>query len=102
QPDVAQREQLWRGMFPPRAPRAEDIDFTFLARQFELAGGDIRNVVLDAAFLAAQDGGRIGMPHLVQALARQLTKQGRTAALSDFQRYYPLLHVANRTGEIAR
>ncbi len=91
QPDAAQRELLWRGMIPPRAPRAEDIDFAFLARQFEFAGGDIRNVVLDAAFLAAQDGGSIGMPQLVQALARQLTKQGRTPAMSDFQRYHPLL-----------
>jgi hypothetical protein len=98
QPDAVQRELLWRGMFPTRAPRAEDIDFAFLARQFELAGGDIRNVVLDAAFLAAQDGGRIGMPHLVQALARQLAKQGRTPVRSDFQRYYPLLQDATRAG----
>jgi hypothetical protein len=89
QPDAAQREQLWRGMFPPRAPRAEDIDFAFLARQFELAGGDIRNVVLDAAFLAAQDGGSIGMPQLVQALARQMAKQGRMPSITDFQRYFP-------------
>jgi hypothetical protein len=95
QPDTAQRELLWRGMFPPRAPREADIDFAFLARQFELAGGDIRNVVLDAAFLAAQDGGRIGMSQVVQALSRQIAKQGRTAVLSDFQGYYALLHAAN-------
>lgn len=98
QPDAAQREQLWRGMFPTQAPREPDIDYAFLARQFEFAGGDIRNVVLDAAFLSAHAGQRIGMPQLVQALARQMTKQGRTAALSDFQRYYPLLHATNGAG----
>jgi hypothetical protein len=95
QPDAAQREQLWRGMFPTQAPREPDIDYAFLARQFELAGGDIRNVVLDAAFLSANAGKRIGMPQLVQALSRQMTKQGKTAVLSDFQRYYPLLHATN-------
>ena len=82
-PDATQREQLWRGMFPSTAPLAADVNFEFLARQFELAGGDIRNVVLDAAFLAAQDSGRIGMPHLVQALARQMGKQGKAATLTS-------------------
>lgn len=91
QPDIAQRERLWRGMFPAEAPLADDIDFDFLARGFELAGGDIRNVVLDAAFLAANDSHRIGMPQLVQALARQWTKQGRHPSPADFQRYYPML-----------
>src|SRR6185503_13735567 len=51
-PDAASRERLWRGMFPDSAPVADDIDFGFLGRQFELSGGDIRNVVLDAAFRA--------------------------------------------------
>ena len=48
----------------------------FLAKQFPLAGGDIKNVALDAAFLAAQDGRVITMKQLVQALARQMMKQG--------------------------
>ncbi len=100
QPDISQREQLWRVMFPQRAPRAADIDFSFLARQFELAGGDIRNVVLDAAFLAAHDGRSIGMPQLVQALARQMAKQGKTVTLTDFQRYFKLLQGANGNGVV--
>jgi AAA+ superfamily predicted ATPase len=91
QPDVTERERLWRGMFPAEAPVSDDIDFAFLARQFELAGGDIRNVVLDAAFLAAGDRQPIGMPQLVRAVARQLTKQGKSAPPSTFQRYHALL-----------
>jgi hypothetical protein len=91
QPDVTQRERLWRGIFPAAAPLADDVDFAFLARGFELAGGDIRNVALDAAFIAAHDGQVIGMRQLVQALARQMTKQGRTPSPSDFQRYYALM-----------
>lgn len=95
-PDAVQREQLWRGMFPNAAPLDEDIDFGFLARQFELAGGDIRNVVLDAAFLAACARQSIGMWHIVQALSRQLAKQGKSPSLNDFQRYFSLLHPDER------
>ena len=91
QPDVADRERLWRGMFPEEAPLAPDIDFAFLARQFELVGGDIRNVVLDAAFLAAEERGPIGMRQLVRAVHRQLMKQGKSPSWSDFQRYHHLI-----------
>ena len=90
-PDAPQREALWRGMFPAAAPLADDLDFAFLARQFELAGGDIRNVALDAAFLAACGDRRIAMRHLVKALARQWAKQGRTPTRAEFQRYYEWL-----------
>lgn len=91
QPDVVLRERLWRGMFPPEAPVDDEVDFPFLAKQFELAGGDIRNVVLDAAFLAASENVRIGMSQVVRALAHQVTKQGKTTSPSAFQRYHALL-----------
>ena len=84
-------EALWQVMFPREAPLGEDIDFDFLAPQFQLAGGDIRNVALDAAFLAAQSGQVISMQRLVQALARQLDKQGRIASIAEFREYHVLL-----------
>src|SRR5262249_13768281 len=55
-PDAASRERLWRNLFPADAPVADDVDFVFLAKQFNLAGGEIRNVALDAAFRAAENG----------------------------------------------
>jgi hypothetical protein len=78
-------------MFPAEAPLEPDINFAFLSRQFELTGGDIRNVVLDAAFLAAGDNGVISMTHLVRALARQLGKQGKMPSAAEFRQYYPLV-----------
>jgi ATP-dependent 26S proteasome regulatory subunit len=54
-PDESLREQIWRAHFPTEAPREEEIDFSFLARQFKLTGGNIKNIVLSAAFLAAQE-----------------------------------------------
>ena len=90
-PDASLRERLWRGMFPSRAPLQHDVDFDFLARQFDLPGGDIRTIALDAAFLAAQAQQAIGMQHLVRALGRQMAKQGATPSPIDFKQYHALL-----------
>ena len=90
-PDESHREKLWRGMFPPEVPLGEDVNFQFLARQFQLAGGDIRNVALDAAFLAAQDGKIITMKQLVMAMSRQMMKHGRIPSPIDFKQYHDLI-----------
>jgi AAA+ superfamily predicted ATPase len=52
-PDAAERERLWRSMFPPQAPLAPDIDWGKLAATFEMAGGYIKKAVLRAALAAA-------------------------------------------------
>src|SRR5262249_27279958 len=43
-PDARLRERLWRSIFPSAVPLAADIDLRFLAQQFELSGGNVRNV----------------------------------------------------------
>lgn len=90
-PDERHREHLWRGMFPPEAPLGDDVDLGFMARQFTLSGGDIQNVVLDAAFLAAQNGKVVAMEHLVNAMARQMSKQGQLLSPQDFKQYNTLI-----------
>jgi hypothetical protein len=87
-PDENYRERLWRTIFPPDLPLGGDVDFHFLARKFAIAGGDIRNVALDAAFLAAQDGKVVTMRQLARALARQMMKQGKIPSAMDFQQYH--------------
>jgi hypothetical protein len=76
-PSEAGRRELWRRMFPPEAPLAADVDLDRLAKQFPIAGGDIRNVALAAAFMAADDGGVITGEIVERAMARQMVKQGR-------------------------
>jgi hypothetical protein len=90
-PDAASRELLWRGMLPAQAPVDGDVDLPFLAKQFVFAGGDIRNVVLDAAYLAAQEGGPIAMRHFLAAVARQLAKRGRLPTTAEFKEYFGML-----------
>jgi hypothetical protein len=75
-------------MFPSSAPLGQDVDFPFLARQFCISGGEIRNAALEAAFLAARDGKVIHMDHLVQALGRLMIKQGRIPSPVDFGMYF--------------
>ncbi len=90
-PDAAHRERIWRQVFPQAAPVGADVDFPFLAGQFQLSGGNIRNVALTAAFMAASDGGVIGMRQLIAATARELEKLGKLPSRADFRDYYDWL-----------
>jgi ATP-dependent 26S proteasome regulatory subunit len=91
-PDASMRERIWRGLVPADAPLAGDIQFGFLARQFELSGGNIRNVSLTAAFLAAEAGGELRMEHYIQATARELLKLGRVLSRTEFREYFELVN----------
>jgi SpoVK/Ycf46/Vps4 family AAA+-type ATPase len=90
-PEAKYRERIWRGMIPPDAPLAEEIDFNFLASQFELAGGNIRNVVMAAAFMAAEHDSKLRMNHFIQATSREVQKMGRLPSKADFREYYELI-----------
>jgi SpoVK/Ycf46/Vps4 family AAA+-type ATPase len=76
-PDEAYRLRIWQALFPPDVPRAPDLDLPLMARRFKLAGGNIRNIIISAAYLAAADGGVVGMPHLLHGARRELQKMGR-------------------------
>ena len=90
-PDAEHREKIWRSMLPPAAPVDGDLNFGFLARQFELAGGSIRNIALAAAFLAADEGTPIRMEHLIVSTALELQKSGKLPSRSEFRDYYELI-----------
>jgi AAA+ superfamily predicted ATPase len=85
------RLAIWRGIFPSQAPVASDLDFDFLARKFKITGGNIKNITLAAAFLAAQDGGTIRMEHLILALKREYQKLGKVCEKTEFEKYYELV-----------
>ncbi len=77
-PDETHRRRIWAGIWPPELPRAADVDLDFLAAQFKLSGGNIKNIALAAAFLAAPDRSPVTMAHLRQALRREYQKLGKT------------------------
>ena len=53
-PDARHRELIWRGMFPAATPTRR-LDHAKLAR-LNVAGGSIRNIAVNGAFLAAAAG----------------------------------------------
>jgi SpoVK/Ycf46/Vps4 family AAA+-type ATPase len=75
-PDARDRLRIWSGMFPAESGRDADLGLDRLAVLFELSGGQIKNIVLAAAFLAAAEGRSIGMGHFVRALRREVIKGG--------------------------
>ena len=77
-PGDAERRRIWE-LTLAGAPLTPGADLDLLARSFRLSGGSIRNAALQAAFLAAGDGTPVGMPHLLDAVRRELRKMGKVA-----------------------
>ncbi|MGB3676027.1 MAG: ATP-binding protein, partial [Candidatus Nanopelagicales bacterium] len=82
-PDEAHRRRIWQVSLPADTPYDPAIDFDALAREFRLPGGNIVNVVLAAAYLAAAQDSTIGMPHLLRAIRREYQKMGRVIPTSE-------------------
>lgn len=82
-PDVEQRTEIWQKIFPPGSPLEEDFDHRRLAR-LNLTGGNIHNVAINAAFLAAQENSPITMPLVLSAAKTEFHKLERPARESDF------------------
>lgn len=76
-PEAADRERIWRVNVPPETPLSAGIDFGALAERFRLAGGNIRNIIMAAAFLAAEEDEVVEMSHLLHAARREYQKMGR-------------------------
>ncbi|HEX7837651.1 MAG TPA: ATP-binding protein, partial [Kofleriaceae bacterium] len=74
-PDLAMRSDIWRRVFPRATPRNE-LDWNRLA-QLNLSGGNIRNIALAAAFLAAEAGELVGMSHVLSAAEGEYAKLDR-------------------------
>jgi len=76
-PDEDQRANLWKALLPGEAPTAGPIDVDQLASRFVMSGGDIRNAVLRAAFLAADEGVPIETAHLLRGGRLEYETMGR-------------------------
>jgi SpoVK/Ycf46/Vps4 family AAA+-type ATPase len=90
-PDESMRYLIWKKMLTGDAPLGEDLDLEYLSKQFNITGGNIKNVVINSAFLAAAQSESISMKHLVLAVKRELAKMGRIASKSDFGKHQHLL-----------
>ena len=90
-PDEKSRKLIWQKIFPKNAPISKDVDFNFLAKKFEISGGNIKNVIITSTFMAASEEKEIKMKHIIKALEYEMKKQGKMVAKSDFAEYGYLL-----------
>jgi hypothetical protein len=90
-PEEEDRRRLWDRNLGPSLPQTEDIDLDFLARAFKLSGGNVRNIAVAAAYLAATESRAVGMRDLILATEREYRKMGRLCVQAEFGPYYEVI-----------
>jgi hypothetical protein len=90
-PDATSRRAIWERLLPGDTKRAvPPADVDEISQRFELTGGSIRNIVLDACFRALADGEPrpLTSRHVVASTAREYQKLARPVTRGDFGRFY--------------
>jgi len=80
-PGAAERRRIWERAFPKEAP-VRTLDYARLA-QLNVTGGLIRNIATHAAFLAADQGAKIGMSHILSAARIEYAKIDRPLTAAE-------------------
>jgi ATP-dependent 26S proteasome regulatory subunit len=80
-PDFAERAEIWKRVFPQATPTAV-LDIARLAR-LNVSGGNIRNIALCAAFVAADENRPVSMAHLLRAARAEYAKLERPLTESE-------------------
>lgn len=87
-PDAGLRLQMWRSMLPAKLPASDEIDFPFLAEQFELSGSMIKNTLIYASFLAAESQEPLlTMEEILKGLSHEFEKSGRKLSRKEYGEY---------------
>lgn len=88
-PDGEKRRLIWSKVFPSDTP-VSGLDLDNLAR-LEITGGNIHNIALNAAFLAAREQVSVQMPHLLRAARREYAKLDKLLTEAEFGSDYRLM-----------
>jgi AAA+ superfamily predicted ATPase len=88
-PDAEGRRDIWSKVFPQEVP-LDRLDYDGLCR-LELSGGNIRNIALNAAFLAASEGGPLHMDHVMHAARREYAKVDKMITEREWGPYYGMV-----------
>jgi hypothetical protein len=82
-PGVPERKRIWETAFPAEAEK-EILDYARLAR-FNLTGGSIQNIAINAAFLAASAGSVVTMPLVFDAVRSEFRKLDKPVNEAEFR-----------------
>lgn len=86
-PDASQRAEIWQRIFPRQTP-TQGLLPDKLAR-LNVAGGNIRNIALNAAFLAADADEPVQMLHILQAAQAEYVKLERPLTDAEIKGWLP-------------
>lgn len=81
-PDLEHRRRIWQKVWPAETP-LDGLDLDALAR-LEIAGGNVRTIAVNAAFLAADAGEPVGMTHVMRAARHEYDKLDRRPSRTEF------------------
>lgn len=83
-PDDQKRQEIWAGIWPEKAnPKLPEEEMAMLSSQFRLAGGNIKNIALSAAYLASGEGSEVQVRHILRATRREYQKMGKAMTDKD-------------------
>ncbi len=83
-PDSEVRLHLWRSVLPPEAECEEELDLEFFAENFELSGSSIKEILTNAAYLAASEHRGLINCDLIEAVKMNFAKYGKILTKDDF------------------
>ncbi|MBL4648036.1 MAG: ATP-binding protein [Gammaproteobacteria bacterium] len=88
-PEEEERIRIWQNIWPNTMPIDSNVDLEALSKYLKVAGGNIRNVALSSAFLAAEERERnpqakVTMKHIIHAAKREYKKMGQTVRPGQF------------------
>jgi len=83
-PTAEVRLKLWKTIIPKTAALEEEIDFEFFADNFELSGSNIKEILTNAAYMAASENTGIANRHIVEAVKLNYKKYGKILIKEDF------------------
>jgi ATP-dependent 26S proteasome regulatory subunit len=90
-PEADDRRRLWQRHLRPGVPVSDDVDLDFMAERFRISGGNIRNIVVTAAYAAAAEGRAVTMNDLVRGTAVEYRKMGHLSTEAEFGPYAGLV-----------
>lgn len=82
-PGIPERKRIWKRAFPEETEK-EGLDYERLAR-FNLTGGSIQNIAINAAFLGASAGGPVTMPLIFEAARSEFRKLEKPVNEAEFR-----------------
>jgi len=80
-PDEKNRAEIWSRVFPKSTP-VDKLNMENLSK-LSIAGGNIRNIALNASFLAANQGVPVNMEHLKRAAKVEYAKMERSLTSNE-------------------